>query len=269
MTIIHFVNAQNNWLGLEFAETPIVIECPGSNPICKLKVRIKKPNGGGEVHVFASLGARGDFDANDYHEHPHIIDDSLQVMEIEFIASRVRSNDLISVQMYYETQPGQRSDSKIFWGFPTPPVYSSTLNPVLVVKAAKDPIGCFSLWSTFPTITSTSSFDLTYNNPFWINLYSSTEMSKYRVSIRHNNSGITNSMNFDFLPIYGNPCLTKEDISNMFVYQYFPQSNKRQSYTVFISALNCQGNIEAIKSFQVSYTGRRLFEQSPDNIYRD
>ena len=89
------------------------------------------------------------------------------------------------------------------------------------------------------------------------------------VAVRQNSSGITNSSEYTFTSIAGNPFYSNQNISNVFMYPYFPKNYIRKDYTVFIHALNCQGNIVMTKSFEVFYTGQRLFDEAPGPIYRD
>ena len=114
-----------------------------------------------------------------------------------------------------------------------------------------------------PTIMPSSSFELIGNNHFFINLFSSKETRKYTVIVRHDGSGITNSREFTFKSTAGNPYDSNEDISSVFAYLYFKKSYNRNSYTVFINGLDCQGNIADTKSFQIWYTPYLSLYQNP------
>jgi hypothetical protein len=213
------------------------------------------------MHIFATIAG---VSPSDYHDHKPVyargLNDPPQVIEIEFLSPSSRSNDVVTVQMYL-IREGDASDSKIE---ERNPVINSDLTPNLVVKASNVIFNDNSWGSTQP-VTSTSSFELTYNNPFYINLYLSTGTIKYTVSVRQNISSITNTRTFYYNPTYGNPTFTSnENIAGIFISPYFTNSYKRNHYTVFVQARDCQGNIIDSKNFDVFYTGIKLFEQAPD-----
>jgi hypothetical protein len=246
-----------NPLGLEFAEKPTLSSCSTQEKsVCKIKVRINTPGGSGLLHVSAFLEGY-----LNYHVHTTLTGGAGQIIEIVFLGNPSTLTERpILVEMYVGSIGSNDRVSSIEDRSPT---INNTLNSELVVMASNSFISNFT---PSLVIASTSSFELTYNNPFYVNLSKSKDIVKYTVAVRQNNSGITNSQEYGLNLSPMNVDVSTQQIQSMFNYLYFNSSNKRLEYTVFIHARDCQGNIVDTKNFNVYYTGRQLFEQAPDLV---
>lgn len=251
MTMVHFVNAQvGNPLGLAFDGNTTLSYCTvNDRPICKMKVKVMTPplGGGGSLHISATID--GVFPAI-YHVHG-TLNAAGQIVEIEFEGTASSSpSRRVSVEMYLGNFGSNNNYSYIE---DLQPVIKYSINPQLVVKAKNTVISDAQWFQTQP-VTSSSLFELAHDAPFFINLFSSTETRKYTVAVRHDDSGVTNTRQYDLTSLAGNPSSSNENISTIFLSPYFPEDNKRDLYTVFIHALDCQNNIANTKSFNVFYT---------------
>ena len=245
--------ASNTLHELEFVGVPTLTNCGSGNDYWfKAKVKMKKGGGQG-LHIQIFDSRLPNQSQNLVHDHgPGVLVNQGDDINLSYIISGhnfdLRSS--VVVEMWFT---GESATSRV----DTCPAYTTYLEPALNVRASNSLITS----SNTPIINSSSSFNLSYGNPFFVNLFDSKELLYFTVAIRNNNTGKTSPetqyrfLQSHFIGISSN--LSNVDISNAFNYPYIqPYANKSAQMTVFIRAYDCNGIVRDFVSFPVYYKGQ-------------